>query len=207
MKSMANPAPLGLFGFALTTFVLSCFNAGIFGVHATDPINVVVGLAFFYGGIAQALAGMWEFCHGDTFAATAFSSYGAFWLSYSSLSIPWFGVNDGYLHAGPSVVSHAIATYLLGWTIFTFVMLVASVRTSIALCVLFCFVELTFILLTIAEFGGYQKVHRAGGFVGIITSFIAWYAALAVLLESQEKPLFSLPMGKRDGGAKGEEEK
>src|SRR5690348_4740211 len=86
---IANPAPLGLSGFALTTFVLSLVNAGILAEKNTA---IVIGLAVFYGGIAQLLAGMWEFRTGNTFGATAFTSYGAFWLSFAAILIPGFGV-------------------------------------------------------------------------------------------------------------------
>ncbi|KAH7307463.1 hypothetical protein KP509_22G060600, partial [Ceratopteris richardii] len=200
--SIANPAPLGLFGFALTTFVISCYNAGLFGVRPSDPINVVIVLGIFYGGLAQAVAGILEFIYGDAFAATAFTSYGAFWLSYAALSIPWFGVAEGYTSGisnsarAEYVFSRAIATYLLAWTIFTFIMTVGSTRTSIALCFLFCLVALTFTLLTIGEFGQFLEVHRAAGFVGVLTALVAWYNALAELLDSQMRPLFSLPLGK-----------
>lgn len=84
---LANPAPLGLAAFGLTTFVLSMYNAGV-GVGYGGATNVVVGLALFYGGFVQLLAGMWEFRTGNTFGATAFSSYGAFWLSYATLFVP-----------------------------------------------------------------------------------------------------------------------
>ncbi|KAH7307459.1 hypothetical protein KP509_22G060300 [Ceratopteris richardii] len=204
---LANPAPLGLFGFALTTFVISCYNAGLFGVAASDPINVVIVLGIFYGGLAQAAAGILEFLYGDTFAATAFTSYGAFWLSYAALSIPWFGVADGYMTGISSssraeyVFSRAVATYLLAWTIFTLIMTVGSARTSIALCFLFCLVTLTFILLTVGEFGQFLGVHRAAGFVGVLTAIVAWYNALAELLDSQKRPLFTLPLGKLSSSA------
>ncbi|MCO5546685.1 hypothetical protein L7F22_000120 [Adiantum nelumboides] len=141
---------------------------------------------------------MWAFANGgDTFAATAFTSYGAFWLSYAALAIPWFGIADGYGDTphGAGVFSHAIAIYLLGWTIFTLLMFVASTRTSRALCLLFALVALTLTLLTIAQFGHFLQVHRAGGIVGILTAAVAWYTALAELLGSQLHPLFALPLG------------
>ncbi|HET9981876.1 MAG TPA: acetate uptake transporter, partial [Ktedonobacterales bacterium] len=90
---LADPAPLGLMGFGLTTFVLSLVNAGV--LKGAGDIKVVIGLAVFYGGLAQLLAGMWEFRNGNTFGAAAFSSYGAFWLSFVALLIPGFGVTFG----------------------------------------------------------------------------------------------------------------
>lgn len=196
--SIGNPGPLGLCGFALTTFVLSCYNAGIFGVQATSPVNVVVGAAVFYGGVAQGLAGMWEFVAGNTFGATAFTSYAAFWLSYAAILIPWFGVEEGYTssNVSGSILPHALAIFLLAWTIFTVILLVASLRTSFGIVALLFFLSSTFVVLTIAEFQQNTKLKRAGGFLGIITAVIAWYNALAGLLVSQEKPVFTIPVGK-----------
>lgn len=196
-KVIAQAAPLGLFSFALTTFVISSYNAGILGVSATDPINAIVTLGLFYGGGAQALAGMWAFVHGDVFAATAFTSYGAFWISYSAIYVPAFGVSEAYSGGSESpVLANAKATYLLGWTIFTFIMFVGSLRTSTALAALFALVAATFTLLTAAEFARSTAVHRAGGFVGLVTAAAAWYNALAELLDSQPDAILSLPLGR-----------
>lgn len=149
----ASAVPLGLFAFGTTTFVLSCYNAGIWGVQASSPSNAVVGMALFYGGITQVLAGMWEFRFGNTFTATAFGSYGSFWLSYAAILIPWFGVEDAYaLHAknlGP-----ALGIFLLGWALITFMMWIGTLRANVALVTLFTFLTLTFVLLSIAEFKG-----------------------------------------------------
>ncbi|XP_024357229.1 ammonia transport outward protein 2 [Physcomitrium patens] len=193
---VANPAPLGLMGFALTTFVLSCYNAGIFGISVTTPPNVVTGLALFYGGLAQLLAGMWEFRTGNTFGATAFTSYGAFWLSYAAILIPWFGVHDSYLGGYERDVAPAIAIFLLGWTIFTFMMWFGTLRANVVISALFAFLTITFLLLTIAEYKGAEghRIKRAGGFFGIFTAIIAWYLALAGLL-TRENSLFTLPVG------------
>lgn len=196
-QRVANPAPLGLMGFALTTFVLSCCNAGIFGVSATSPPNVVTGLALFYGGLAQLLAGMWEFTTGNTFGATAFASYGAFWLSYAAILVPWFGVAEGFL-GHEQALPPAVAIFLLGWTIFTFLMWLATLRTNLALSALFASLTLTFLLLTIAEYKGSAthglRVKRAGGFFGVFTAVIAWYLALAGIL-THENSYFTLPVG------------
>src|SRR2546430_16965993 len=123
--AVANPAPLGLCGFALTTFVLSSINAGWFPATGT---NIVVGLAIFYGGLAQLCAGMWEFRSGNTFGATAFSSYGAFWLSFAAIFIPGTGI----LAAITPVPHQALGVYLLGWTIFTGLMFLGTFRSNIA---------------------------------------------------------------------------
>lgn len=196
MSQVGNPAPLGLCGFALTTFVLSCYNAGIFGMNEASPVNVVVGAAVFYGGVAQGLAGMWEFAAGNTFGATAFTSYAAFWLSYAAILIPSFGVASAYATVSSSVEEHALAIFLLSWTIFTLLLLIASLRTTVGLVALFVFLSVTFALLTVAEYKQNPKIKRAGGFFGVFTAIIAWYNALAGLLAGHERPILTLPVGK-----------
>eukprot|EP01033_Poteriospumella_lacustris_P001968 gene1968-1428_t len=124
----ANPAPLGLCGFALTTFVLSMMNAGgLRSIHS--PSNgVVMGLALFYGGLCQLLAGMWEFKTGNTFGALAFSSYGGFWMSFAALSINAFGFLSGYgsTHEGQVALHNDLGIYLLAWGMFSLWMTIAA---------------------------------------------------------------------------------
>ena len=184
--AFGNPAPLGLLAFGLTTFILSCYNAVIFGAPDTTPVNVVVGVAVFYGGAAQFVAGMWALGSGNTFAATAFASYGGFWLSYAALLIPGFGVASAFSSVtDPKIVTNAIAIFLLAWTILTVMLLVASFRTTAGLAVLFVFLTTTFVLLTIAEYNQSNRVKRAAGFFGIFTAFFAFYNGLAGVLASQ----------------------
>jgi succinate-acetate transporter protein len=173
---IANPGPLGLCGFALTTFVLSCANAGLF----SGP-EIVIGLALFYGGLAQLLAGMWEFKTGNTFGATAFTSYGAFWLALAT-SIQF------KLIPNPA----AMGFFLLGWTVFTAIMLLGTLRTNLALILLFLALLITFVLLTLGEFG-FAAGHQLGGYVGILTALIAWYNAAAGILASGPAA-FKLPV-------------
>jgi hypothetical protein len=165
----ADPGPLGLAGFAGTTFYLSAVNAGLL------PKSVeagVFGLAIFYGGIAQLLAGMWEFVKGNTFGAVAFSSFGAFWLSF------WYLVT--HLPKAPaSDIGHAVGTYLLIWTIFTAYMLVASIRTSGAIMAVFLFLTLTFLFLAIGAYSASSGMTKFGGWLGLITAVLAWYASFA----------------------------
>ena len=177
--STANPAPLGLCAFALTTFVLSAANAQLYA----GP-QIVLGLALFYGGLAQLLAGMWEFRIGNTFGATAFSSYGAFWMAFAA-TIQFKLVQD----------NSALGFFLLGWTIFTAIMFLASFRTSIAVMLLFALLTLTFLALTLGAFG--FPVGPWGGYLGIATALVAWYAGLAGLLNSTKSP-FTLPIGARE---------
>lgn len=194
-RKFANPAPLGLMGFAATTFVLSFYNTHSRGI--TVP-NVVVGIALGYGGLAQFLAGMWEFASGNTFGATAFSSYGAFWFSYAAIYWPNSGILDAYLVANNGAAAgqlpDALGFYLLAWFIVTFIFLISSLRSSVGLASVFFFLMITFILLAAAEFTGNYNTGVAGGAIGIITAFCAFYVALAGLL-TPDSSFFMLPLG------------
>jgi succinate-acetate transporter protein len=175
-----NPAPLGLSAFALTTFVLSAANAQLF-----TGAEIVIGLALFYGGLAQLLAGMWEFRSGNTFGATAFTSYGAFWLAVAAMLQLKIIPNDT-----------AFGFFFLGWTIFTAMLFVATLKSNLALMGVFFFLFLTFLALTIGTLGGVAAFIVIGGWLGIITALVAWYTALAGLLTTV-KTSFLLPVGPR----------
>jgi succinate-acetate transporter protein len=189
----ADPGPLGLAGFAATTFVLSSFNANLIDASL---LTVVLPLALFYGGLIQLLAGMWEFKKGNTFGATAFGSYGAFWLSYAAYVK--FVVADL-----PADKAHqATGLYLLIWAIFTVYMTVAALRTTGALLAVFAALSLTFIVLTIAEFAESSGITKVGGWIGLITAILAWYASFAVVTNSTWKQTFVpvFPLTGRGGG-------
>lgn len=189
---LGNPGPLGLFSFASTTLILSLYNVNARGI---DVPNVVVGMALFCGGLAQLLAGMWEFAVGNTFGATAFTSYGAFWLSFATLLIPSSGIADAYAASKKPVQEvDAIAIYLTAWMVVTFLFFLASLRKSIALSVLFFSLTSTFMVLAIADFQKSDGIGKAGGFFGIITALIAYYCGLGELLGPDD--LFTLPLGK-----------
>jgi uncharacterized protein len=173
--TVADPGPLGLAAFALTTFVLSMFNSGLMA-EGGEPI--VFGLAFAYGGLAQVLAGMWEFRTGNTFGATAFTSYGAFWLSFF-VFVTFFASKVPKADAG-----HAVGLYLIAWGIFTAYMFVASLRTTAAIATVFLLLTLTFILLGIGDAGGNESITKLGGYVGLATAAAAWYASFAVVTNS-----------------------
>jgi succinate-acetate transporter protein len=176
----ADPGPLGLAGFAATTFVLSMINANLVGGKA---LPVVLGLALAYGGIAQLLAGMWEFRTGNTFGAVAFSSFGAFWISFYILvhiAAPTLGSEAG----------SAIGLYLWTWGIFTTYMFFASLRTTGAVALVFLLLAITFIILGIgnsALAGGTSATNgtiKLGGWFGIFTAIVAWYASFAAVINS-----------------------
>jgi len=190
-RKFANPAPLGLMGFAATTFVLSFYNTGARGI--TTP-NVIVGLALGYGGLAQLLAGMWEFAAGNTFGATAFSSYGAFWISFALIYWPSSGILDAYEGNAANQLDQALGFYLTAWTLVTFIFLIACLRSSMALVSVFFFLTITFALLAGHAFVGTAAVGVAGGAFGIITAFCAFYVALAGLL-TPDTAFFMIPIG------------
>ena len=169
-RSIADPAPLGLAGFALTTFVLSMFNAGLV---AQEGEPVVFGLALAYGGLAQFLAGMWEFRKGNTFGATAFSSYGAFWLSF------WAYVTFFATRIPEGNRGSAVGLYLIAWGIFTFYMWIASFRTNTAVMIVFLLLWITFVLLGIGDAAGNDSISKFGGWVGLATALAAFYASFA----------------------------
>jgi len=173
--SVADPGPLGLAAFALTTFVLSMINAGLVS-DKTEPI--VFGLAFAYGGLAQLLAGMWEFRTGNTFGATAFTSYGAFWISFF-VFVTFFATKIPAAETG-----HAVGLYLIAWGIFTTYMFIASLRTTSAIALVFILLAATFIVLGIGDAGGNESITKLGGYIGLVTAAAAWYASFAGVTNS-----------------------
>src|SRR3954453_9414904 len=168
--AVADPAPLGLAAFALTTFVLSFFNAGLV---SGKGLPVVLGLALAYGGIAQLLAGMWEFRNNNTFGATAFTSFGAFWISFFVLE-QFEGSKIPATNLGK-----AVGLYLIAWGIFTAYMWIASFRVSVAVNLVFLLLTATFLVLGIGNSGGNTSIVHAGGWIGIATAVAAWYASFA----------------------------
>jgi hypothetical protein len=172
---LADPGPLGLAAFALTTFVLSIVNTNL--VHAT-AVPVVFGLALAYGGVGQLIAGVWEFAKGNTFGATAFCSYGGFWIAY------WYLTGHTDLSGAGKDLHNGLGLFLLSWGIFTLYMAVAAGRTNVALLTVFVLLTITFFLLAIADFEnsagaattGWTKL---GGWFGVATAAAAWYTSFA----------------------------
>jgi succinate-acetate transporter protein len=180
----ADPGPLGLAAFALTTFLLSAANAGTFGqtgLSAKGPgtVPVVLGVALAYGGIAQLLAGMWEFRTGNTFGAVAFSSFGAFWLSFWAF-LQFFAKDI----TDPKMLNHAVGLFLIAWGIFTAYMFIASLRTTAAIALVFVLLAATFFILGFANYGAHTNGIKVGGWVGIATAVAAWYASFAAVTNS-----------------------
>ena len=170
----ADPAPLGLAAFALTTFVLSFANAGIIPTAGA----AVLGLAAFYGGLGQIIAGVWEFANKNTFGATAFCTYGGFWLAF------WYLVSTkGDVAAGGS----GVGIFLIAFGIFTLYMTVAALRTNGALIAVFAFLTLAFFALGIGAASNSTALSHLGGYLGIITALLAWYASFATVTNSTFK--------------------
>jgi succinate-acetate transporter protein len=139
----------------------------------------MLGLALFYGGLAQIAAGMWEFASGNTFGATAFTSFGAFWMSF------W------WLETNPAVAKEAgaagVGAFLLAWTIFTLYMTIAAIKTNGVILAVFVVLTLTFLALTIGAFTGVEGISKLGGWLGLLTAALAWYGSFAVVLNSSWK--------------------
>jgi succinate-acetate transporter protein len=182
----ADPGPLGLAAFAGTTFVLSMVNSGLVGTHNVPGgglLPLVAAVAIAYGGAAQLLAGIWEFRTGNTFGAVAFSSYGAFWISF------FFVVQSVAKNQGSEVFS-GLGLYLWMWGIFTTYMFIASLRTTGAIALVFLLLAITFIVLGIgnsALAGGTAATNgtiKLGGYIGLLTAIAAWYASFAAVINS-----------------------
>jgi len=182
--SIADPGPLGLACFALTTFCLSVVNAGI-----VDPASegMVLMLALVYGGTVQILAGMWEFKKNNVFGATAFSSYGAFWVAFGFYVLG--ATSWGWIEATPA----ATALFLIAWTIFTVYMWIGSFALNKGLITVFTLLLITFLLLDIGHVSN-PVFNKFGGYMGIITAFAAWYMSAAGILNTVYKKVV-LPVG------------
>src|SRR3954454_2225264 len=180
---IADPGPLGLPAFALTTFVLSMFSSKLVGAGG-EP--VVLGLALAYGGLAQLLAGMWEFKTGNTFGATAFTSYGAFWISFFFLV--QFVLSKKAIPTADE--GHAVGLYLIAWGIFTTYMFIASLRTTAAIALVFLLLAATFIVLGIGNANTNENTIKIGGYIGLATAAAAWYASFAAVTNSTFRRTF-----------------
>ncbi|CAA7259419.1 unnamed protein product [Cyclocybe aegerita] len=191
---IANPAPAGIFSFASTTFMLSMYNVNVRGVH--EP-NVVVGMAIFTGGLLQFMAGMWEFPRGNVFGATAFSSYGCFWMSYATIFIPASGILAAYDN-DPQGLRNALGIYLVTWFMVTFLFALVCIRKNNSFVILLSVLTIAFILLASAEFTGKAVLTKAGGVFGIITALIAYYIGFSEMLSAERRPIGRLPIGAWD---------
>jgi succinate-acetate transporter protein len=179
-----NPAPLGLMGFGMTTVLLNLSNAGFFALG-----SMILAVGIFYGGLAQIIAGAMEWKKGNTFAATAFTSYGLFWLSFVGLVVfPGMGI-------GAKDSAAAMAAYLIMWGLFTAVMFVGTLRFNRAMQFIFGSLAILFFLLAAAVLSGNAMVAQLAGFEGILCGFSAVYTALAqVINETYGKGSMIVPL-------------
>ncbi len=184
---VADPAPLGLAAFALTTFLLSAANAG-WMTAATG--SAWLGYALAYGGAAQLLAGMWEFKNRNTFGATAFSTYGGFWIGL------FLWVQFVAPHAASaSAADHDLGWILLAFAIFNTYMLLMSLALNTAVFAVFLTLEITEIVLFIGNFTGSTGTVKIGGVIGVITAVAAWYTSAAGVSASITGNRLRLPVG------------
>ena len=166
--NVANPAPLGLMAFGITTVLLNLHNAGLFGMN-----TMILSMAVFYGGLAQVVVAVQEYKKNNVFGATAFASYGLFWLSFvGMLAFPkWMGID------GPNTT--AVGWYLLAWGVFTALMFVATLRITVSLQVVFGSLTILYVLLAISTWSGNATLGKVAGWEGIFVGLSAMYGAIA----------------------------
>jgi len=172
----ANPAPLGLVAFGMTTVLLNLHNAGFFALG-----SMILAMGIFYGGLAQVIAGIEEWKKNNTFGATAFTSYGMFWLTLVALLVlPKLGLAD-------ASDKTAMAAYLAMWGIFTLVMFVGTLKANRALQLVFGTLAILFFLLALGDATGNGTITVIAGYEGILCGFLAIYAGLAQVLNEMYK--------------------
>ncbi|MGI5992053.1 MAG: acetate uptake transporter [Methanosarcina sp.] len=171
----ANPAPLGLMGFGMTTVLLNIHNAGFYPMNA-----MILSMGFFYGGLAQIIAGIMEWKKGNTFGTTAFTSYGFFWLTLVGIVL----LPQSENHAGLVTESFPFAAYLFMWGVFTLFMFVGTLKGSKALSVVFLALAVLFFLLAAGNYLGSAGagILTIAGYEGIFTGLAAIYTALGQVL-------------------------
>ncbi|AAM07358.1 TPA: hypothetical protein HA338_12340 [Methanosarcina acetivorans] len=181
----ANPAPLGLMGFGMTTVLLNIHNAGFYPLGA-----VILSMGIFYGGLGQVIAGIEEWKKGNTFGATAFTSYGLFWLTLVVIVLlPKFGDN----FAGLALTPTDFAAYLFLWGLFTLYMFIGTLKATRALQVVFLSLTILFFLLAAGNYMGNPAIIKIAGYEGIFVGFSAIYAAMGqVLNEAYGKKIVPL---------------
>jgi len=179
----ANPAPLGLLGFGMTTVLLNLHNADIISMS-----SVILSMGIFYGGLAQVMAGMMEWKKGNTFGTTAFTSYGLFWFSLVGLLVlPEIGI-------GEPTEKMAMGFYLLLWGMFTVFMFVGTLRMNRATQFVFASLALLFFVLALGDFTEISAITVAGGLIGLVCGSSALYTALATVLNGVYQKSM-LPLG------------
>lgn len=178
VNKFGNAASLGLASFALTTFVLGLFLSGAMGIKVP---NVVVGLCFWYGGVVEAAAGIWELVIGNCFAGTVLTSFGlGFWISFGAINVPNFGITAAYAD-DPDQLNNALGFFLVGWGIFCFLMLLCTLKSTVVFISLFITLDIAFFVLAGYYFTGKPQLMKVGGIFCVISACCGWYCAFAGL--------------------------
>ncbi|CCD22597.1 putative ammonium permease ATO3 NDAI_0A04410 [Naumovozyma dairenensis CBS 421] len=178
-RKLANPVPLGLASFSLSCLVLSLINANVRGVTNN---KLAISLYMFFGGAIELFAGLLCFVTGDTFSMTVFSSFGGFWISWGCINTDQFHSITGY-GDDTRMLNNAIGFFLAAWTVFTFLMLMCTLKSSWGLFLLLLFLDLTFLLLCIGSFIDNNNVKMAGGYFGILSSCCGWYSLYCMVVD------------------------
>jgi len=210
-RKFANPAPLGLCAFALTTFVLALINLGTRGVAVP---NIIISLAFGYGGLVQLLAGMWEMAVGNTFGATALSSYGGFWISFAIILTPGGFAIESTIETAQNAKAllDSIGFFLMGWFIFTFMLLLCTLKSTVAFFLLFFTLDMAFLFLgcsylVLQDGAPHVGLTRAGGSFAMLAAWLAWYNALAGIADTSNSffivPVLHFPWSEKGKAMRG----
>ena len=187
--SFANPAPVGLAGFGLTTVVLGLFIANAKHIHQPQ---LIVGCCMFAGGVLLFLSGTWELVMGNTFGGTAFVSYGTFWFSFGAITIPGFGIAEAYGEDADQL-NQAIGHWLLGWVMFTLICWAFTLKATWAFFITFTFLEATFVVLMAGYYSGLANVMKGGGILAVITGFMGWFCGYAGIANRSNTYSFFIP--------------
>ncbi|KAK4073941.1 hypothetical protein H0G86_003405 [Trichoderma simmonsii] len=204
LGKIGNPGPLGLIGFALTTFVLGLYQCGA-GLPNSNPLGnvgpdqAVFGVAVFFGGMAQFVAGVMEFVLGNTFGCTLHCSYGAFWLAFAMFSVPTLGIQAAY-NGDQRAFSFAVGIFLIIWCFLTIIFFVAALKTNFTILMVLGLLALSFFFLSIAQFVSTEhttaavRLNRAGGAFAVFCAMFAFYAGAAGLM-LKDTTFVTFPLG------------
>ncbi|KAG0352007.1 GPR1/FUN34/yaaH family-domain-containing protein [Gamsiella multidivaricata] len=191
-----NPGPLGLFAFAVTTLIANIYNIGA-GVPPGGGGSFLMGFALWYGGVVQILAGMWSMKVGNTFEATAFSSFGAYWAAYGYMFFPNAGVKESYLEYGTDVYQNAHGIFVLIWAFLAIILTIGTTKSTITTILMFVFLDIHLVFMAsndLAHHGEGDYPKRIGSVFGMLTALMAFYnGAAALWLPSNSHIL--LPVG------------
>ena len=190
VHQFGNATSLGLAAFGLTTLILGLFYSGAMGIVVP---NVVVGSSMFYGGGIMFLSGAWELVIGNAFAGTVLTSYASFWLSFGSMYIEAFGIAAAYADETEQL-ANATGFFLIGWLIFTFMMTLATLKSTLMFFALFIVLDVLFAVLAAANFTGSAGATKAGGIFAIIAAILGWYNAFAGVANKHNSYIIAAPI-------------